>query len=76
MPKIIRQEVKALAEELRKRYGGMMTIADTMKELGYKDRHSAERWLKDVRFTKLGVRKKWRVSDIAEKICNNTVQPL
>lgn len=76
MPKIIRQEVKELEEELRKQYGGMMTCQDIIRELGGRHHTVGEKWVADIPYTIVNGRKKWRVSKVAKKICDNTVQPL
>ena len=76
MPKILNLATKEIAEELRSRYGGMMTCQDIMREIGAKHHTAGERWVADIPYTIVNGRKKWRVSEVARKIYNNTVQPL
>lgn len=76
MPRIgMNRKEKERAEELRKRYGGMMTFQDVMFEIGVKHHLSGEKWVADVPCTVINGRKKWRVSDVARKLERNTIYP-
>lgn len=71
MPKVktlkppLQQQIE---DELRSRYGGMMSALDAARELGLKDHHSYEAWLKDVPCVRVNNRRRWRCADIAAKI--------
>lgn len=75
MPKLVNLATKELAEELRGRYGGMMTFQDVMREIGVKHHTAGEKWTADIPYTIVNGRKKWRVSDVAGKINSNTFRP-
>lgn len=71
MPRIIwniPQRQREISEELRHLYGGMMTATDVMHELGFKHDSPTSKWLADVPAVKVNGRKRYRVSDIAKKI--------
>lgn len=66
----------ALANELRKLYGGALTLHDLMETLGYKDQKSATRWVKENRLDAVvlnGGRKKWLVTDVARVLDNSKI---
>ena len=65
-----------LEDELRSRYGGMMTAAEVGRELGISDHTTYEKWLADVKFVRVNNRKRWRVADVAGKIYRNTEEPV
>lgn len=76
MPKItwnIPQRQREIAEDLRDRYGGMMTASDVMRELGFKHDAPTTKWLSDVPAVKINNRKKWRVNDVAAKLHRESV---
>lgn len=64
-------EQELLEEELRARYGGMMTAAAVGQELGLLHHKSYNAWLADVPSVLVNGRSRWRVADIAEKIFRN-----
>ena len=69
MPKLRRNPREAeIAESLRTIYGGMMDVTDMQRELGVKDRRTAEKFLDGVNHIIVNRRKKWRVGDVAHKI--------
>jgi len=71
MPRVkllIPPEQQLLEDELRERYGGMMTAIDVGRELGVKHHSTYEAWLADVPHTMVNGHKRWRVSRIAEKM--------
>lgn len=77
MPKItwnIPQEQRALVEELRGRYGGMMSRSDVMAEIGCSSARSTDMWLAGLPYVQVNKRKKWRVDAIAKHIYENTVR--
>ena len=61
-----------IEDELRARYGGMMTAKQVGTELGVKHHSSYETWLADVPHTLVNGHKRWRVAHVAEKIYLNT----
>lgn len=68
MPKLkkfkpIEQETREL--ELRKLYGGKMTIADICIELGNVSRKTAERWVSGTPAIKVNGKRRFAVADIA-----------
>lgn len=75
MPRVtwnVSPEQLALEEELRSRYGGMMTATDVQRELSFAHHKPTEDWLRDVPYTEVNNRKRWRVRFVAEKIYKNT----
>ena len=71
MPRVkygIPPEQLELEEELRDRYGGMMTAAEVGRELGLSGPHHYNDWLRDVPAVMVNGRKRWRVARVAEKI--------
>ena len=76
MPKVnwcVPQRQREIAEELRERYGGMMTASDVMRELGLNHDAPTTRWLEGVPAVIVNNRKRYRVSDIASKIYRESV---
>lgn len=71
MPKLktlIPPSQQLIEDDLRARYGGMMTAIQVGRELGVKHHSAYEAWLADVPHTLVNGHKRWRVSRIAEKI--------
>ena len=66
----IASEVKEKRGILRDRYGGMMTLADLMEELGYKSEKSAARAARemDLPQTKVGRSKKFDTDTVARRL--------
>ena len=56
-----------IEDDLRKRYGGMMTAAAVGRELGLTI-HQYTIWLRDVNFVMVNGRKRYRVAAVAEKL--------
>ncbi len=65
-------EIKEKRQTLRDLYGGMMTIVDLMKELGYGSRHSARAWLDtvDVEPVRVGRSIRYETDQVAKAIVN------
>lgn len=63
---------KALAEELRKRYGGAMTLVDIAHELGVKKAETARSFMGNAPAVRVNRRLKWRVCEVAKKIYEAT----
>lgn len=61
-------EVTQLADDLRKKYGGMMTARDVGREIGVTHADSYVKYLKDVPAVIVNNRKRYRVMDVAKKI--------
>ena len=63
-------EIKEKRQILRDIYGGMMTIADLTKELGYSCRKSARAWLAtvDVEAVKVGRSLRYETDQVAKAI--------
>jgi hypothetical protein len=57
-----------IADEMRAVYGGMLNVEQMKRELGVKDRRTAEKFLQGVPFVIVNKRKHWRVNDIARRI--------
>ena len=69
MPKLgMNNDESELAEDLRRKYGGMLKVSDVCTELGYKQRRMAVVWLSDVPCYIVNNVAKYRVSDIARKL--------
>lgn len=69
MPKLrLPLRAQQIADELREVYGGMLCVEQVKRELGVKDRRTAEKFLDGVPFVMVNKRKCWRVSDIARRI--------
>ena len=64
-----------IEEELRTRYGGMMSAAAVGRELGLCKAPSYTRWLDGLPYNEVNGRKKWSVRDIARKIFETRVKP-
>lgn len=69
MPKL-RKPLRAqeIADELRAVYGGMLSVEDLKRELGAKDRRTAEKFMENASYVSVNGRKKWRVGDVAMRI--------
>ena len=69
MPKLrLPLRAQEIADEMRAVSGGMMDVEDVKRELGAKDRRTAEKFLDGVTYVVVNRRKKWRVSDVARRI--------
>ena len=69
MPKLRRNSRESeIAEELRKHYGGMLSVDDMRDELGVKDRRTVEKFLFGLNHIVVNGRKKWRVCEVAHRI--------
>lgn len=75
MPKL-RKPLRAqeIASELRMEYGGMLCVEDLKRELGAKDRRTAEKFMENASYVCVNGRKKWRVGDVAMRIYEKEVQ--
>lgn len=70
MPRVKRPltaDGEAIAEEIRKEYGGMLTVEQVMRLIGV-SRNTAKKWLFDVPAVNINGRSKYMVSDLARKI--------
>lgn len=56
-----------IEDELRNRYGGMMTAAAVGRELGLSIQQYTV-WLRDVNFVMVNGRRRYRVAAVAEKL--------
>ena len=69
MPKLRRSaREEEIATEMRRFYGGMLCVEDVRKELGAKDRRTAEKFMDGIPPINVNGRKKWRVGDVAKRI--------
>ena len=59
---------QAIEDDLRARYGGMMTAKDVGKELSLSYYPAYMDWLEDVPATVVNGRRRWRVAAVAAKI--------
>ncbi len=67
--KLIRNPVEdAIAEEIRRNYGGMMSLIAVQNFLGVKDGRTALRFLSGVPSYDINGSSKWRASDVAHKL--------
>lgn len=57
---------QAREEELRKRYGGMLCVAEVARELGVV-RKTAEKWLSGLTAVNVNGRPRYKVADIVER---------
>ena len=64
-----------IEEELRKRYGGMMSAAAVGRELGLNRAPGYTRWLDGLPYNEVNGRKKWTVRVVAQKIYETRVEP-
>lgn len=63
---------QAIEDDLRNRYGGMMTATDVASELSLNHYSAYMAWLADVPATIVNGRRRWRVSAVAAKIYKST----
>lgn len=65
-----------LTEELRKLYGGAMSLTDVMKTLGFKYSETAKKWVKSEGLEAIEVngRKRWLTSDVARALDNSKIR--
>lgn len=65
-------EIKEKRQILREQYGGMMTIVDLTKELGYGSPKSARAWLAtvDVEPVRVGRSLRYETDQVAKAIVN------
>lgn len=66
----------ALAENLRRHYGGALTLRDLMDALGYRDPEAAKRWVKENNLDAVvlnGGRKKYLAIDVARILDNSKI---
>lgn len=68
----IPQRAREIENDLRGRYGGMLTLAQITRELGV-SKPSALRWVEDVKAVIVNDRKKYPVANVARKIYQNEV---
>ena len=69
MPKMrVPQYVRDYADELRKNYGGMMTISDIAVELGNVALSTAYRFIEGATYYNVNGRRRWMVTEVAKKI--------
>lgn len=70
MPKIGRMTdtQRALADDLRKQYGGAMTLTQVGESLGTNSPHTARKWTADIPYYLINGRKKYLVGDVARKL--------
>ena len=65
--KFVPVEQEEREQELRKRYGGMMSSADVGEELGRMDPKSVRKWLSGLTGVNVNGRLRFRVADIAAR---------
>lgn len=77
MPKITRatESQKYIADELRKIYGGALTLAQVKETIGAKSANTARAWVENIPYVVINGRKKWLTSDIAKKIDDARIEP-
>ena len=69
MPKLrAPQYVREYADELRRNYGGMMTVTSIAEELGKVSRSTAFRFVQDIPAVIVNGKKRYKVTDVAKKI--------
>ena len=69
MPKLRQpQYVRDYADELRKLYGGMMTVTSIAEELGKVSRSTAFRFVQDIPAVIVNGKKRYKVTEVAKKI--------
>ena len=69
MPKLRQpQYVRDYADELRTRYGGMMTLSSIAEELGNVSRTTAFRFAQDIPAVIVNGKKRFKVTEVAKKI--------
>lgn len=70
MPKIGRMTdtQRALADDLRKLYGGAMTLAQISESIGASSPHTTRKWAADIPYCLINGRKKYLVRDVAQKL--------
>lgn len=64
------REVRAVQDELAKRYGGMMNLSEVRAELGKVSGDTAKRWLErhDIPGVMVGVKPRWESRLVAKAI--------
>lgn len=67
LKKFIPAEQEERENELRKRYGGMMSSADVGEELGRVDPKTVRKWLSGITGINVNGRLRFRVADIAAR---------
>lgn len=70
MPKIERMTdvQRVLADDLRKLYGGSMTLAQVGESIGANSPHTTRKWAADIPYCVINGRKKYLVGDVARKL--------
>ena len=69
MPRLRRSPRETqIADDLREIYGGMLGVEEIRRELGAKDRRTAEKFVDGLAPINVNGRKKWRVYDVAKRI--------
>ncbi|MGI5985014.1 MAG: hypothetical protein ACOX7O_04090 [Oscillospiraceae bacterium] len=70
MPKIGRMTdtQRAMADDLRKLYGGAMTLTQIGESIGVDSPHTARKWAADIPYCVINGRKKYLVGDVARKL--------
>lgn len=63
------------SKALRAEYGGHLNLAQIQRELGCKDRRTAEEWLGDMPYIRVGSQRKWSAEEIAEKLYYGRIIP-
>lgn len=58
----------AIADEIRRNYGGMMSTADIARFLNVKDGRTVQKFVADIPFYDVNGRRKWMASDVARKM--------
>lgn len=58
----------AIADEIRRNYGGMLSVNDLMRFLNVNDRRTAQKFVSDVPYYDVNGRRKWMASDVARKV--------
>lgn len=61
-------QAMVLADELRKKYGGMLNLTGVKQVLGVADDRTAKKFLEGVPHYDINGRARWMVTDVARKL--------
>lgn len=68
LKKSLSPEAQELADEIRKNYGGMLTLHGVCQLLGVKDNRTAKTFLDGVPRYDVNGKPRWMVSDVARRL--------
>lgn len=68
LKKSLSPEAQTLAEEIRKNYGGMLSLASVCQLLGVTDNRTAKKFLIGVPTFNVNGRERWMAADIARRL--------